>query len=193
MSAVIDQTFDPELPVEWIRPNPDNPNEGDEDSLNSSIDELGFYGAVLVRQVDEYEFELIGGEHRWRDRIKRGLTTIPAIIAHNVDDDAAMKMLLNDNEVTRRGQNNVAKLNKVLRGLESTKGVAFPADVLTGLAKHEAERTKGVVPNRDENPKQFEREYGIVISCADEGMQEKIYNQLLELGIDPEILRAVSI
>lgn len=193
MTAVIDQTFDPALPVEWIRPNPDNPNEGDEDSLNESIDELGFFGAILVRQVDEYEFELIGGEHRWLDRKKRGLTTIPAIIAHDVDDETAMKMLLSDNEVTRRGQNNVAKLNKVLRGLKSTKGTGFPADVLSGLEKHESERVKGTVPNRDANPKEFDREYGIVITCTDESMQEEIYNQLLELGIDPEILRAVSI
>ena len=192
------QTFDPALPIDQIRPNPNNPNEGDQATLEESIETLGFFGAILVRQVDEWEFELIGGEHRVRDRKARGIPTIPALIVHDVDDEHALKMLLSDNEVTRRGQNNVAKLNKVLRSLENTRGTGFPADVLAQLEAHEHERAKGArhasVPDREAAPKEFAREYGIVITCSDETHQEELYNKLLEtLELDPEKLRAVSI
>lgn len=190
------QTFDPALPIDQIRPNPHNPNEGDQATLEESIDTLGFFGAILVRQVGEFEFELIGGEHRVKNRKARGIPTIPALIVHDVDDEHALKMLLSDNEVTRRGQNNVAKLNKVLRLLPDTKGTGFPADILAQLEKHEEERASRhpAVPDRSASPKEFSREYGIVITCEDEGTQEELYTKLLEvLELDPEKIRAVSI
>lgn len=188
----LNQTYDPELPVEWIRANPLNPNEGDEASLTESIDEIGFFGAVLVRQTAEYEYELIGGEHRVKDRRARGIGTVPAIIVHDIDEEKALKALLADNEVTRRGSNNVAKLNKILRKLPDIRGTGFPADIEAQLAKHEDERRKGSVPEV-ENAREFPRQYGLVIECEDEATQEEMYNAVIGAGIDAELIRAVSI
>lgn len=191
--TAINQTYDPEMPVEWIRPNPLNPNEGDEASLVESIDEHGFVGAIMVRQVDEYEYELIGGEHRWKDRVARGIATIPAIILHDVDDVKALKLLLADNEVTRRGQNNTAKLNLVLRKLPDLRATGFPPDIAAQLEQHETERKKNAVPDVPE-AKEFPHEYAIIIHCDDEESQEKLYNQIAErLDVDLTRVRAASI
>lgn len=188
----VNQTYDPAMPVDWIVPHPDNPNEGDQKALEESIDELGFYGAILVRQIDEYEFQLLGGEHRWKDAIGRGEKTIPAIVLHDVDDDKALKVLLGDNEITRRGRYNQAKLAKVLRTLPDTRGTGFPPDILSQLEEHETNRAATAKELAD--AKQFAREYGIVIECEDEETQEALFNRLTsELGLDPRTLRAVSI
>lgn len=201
----MNQTYDEALPVDWIFPHPDNPNIGDREALAESIDELGFYGAILVRQLDEYEYQLLGGEHRWKETKERGGTSIPAFILHDVDDDAALKILLGDNEITRRGRYDHAKLNKVLTGLKSIRGTGFPPDVLQQLAEHEAERkaakaaeetpttNPGATKDEIANAAHFDRQYGIVINCADEAEQEGLYNRLVEIGVDPSTMRAVSI
>lgn len=185
------QTYDPAMPVEWIQPHPDNPNEGDQKALEESIDELGFYGAILVRQLDEFEYQILGGEHRWTDTKARGEETIPVLILHDVDDNEALKILLGDNEITRRGSYNHPKLKKILTALPDIRGTGFPADIMAQLEEHEDKRAATVDANRKDAV--FEREYGIVIECPDEETQEKVYNQLLEIGIDPNTLRAVSI
>lgn len=186
------QTYDPELPVEWIHPHPDNPNVGDEKALEESLDELGFFGAITVRQLDEYEYQIIAGEHRWRDRVKRGLSTIPAIIAHDVDDEKALKMLLVDNEVTRRGGYNNEKLVAALRKLPNTKGTGFPLDE---LEKHEEARAqKAADKAAAAKASEFVREYGIVITVPDEASQADLYQRLQdELDIAADSMRVVSI
>jgi predicted mannosyl-3-phosphoglycerate phosphatase (HAD superfamily) len=184
------QTYDPALPVEWIHPHPDNPNEGDEKALEESIDELGFFGAITVRQLDEYEFQIIGGEHRWKVTKAAGGTTIPAIIAHDVDDEKALKMLLVDNEITRRGKYNNEKLAAALRKLPNTRGTGFPMDALEA---HERQRAREAA-QEEQAAKEFAREYGVVITVASEAEQEALYEALQEkLGLEVGQLRVVSI
>lgn len=196
MSTSRPQTYDPAMPVDWITPHPDNPNEGDEKALEESIDELGFYGAILVRQIGEFEYQLLGGEHRWKDTKSRGKPTIPAIVLHDVSDDEALKILLGDNEVTRRGKYDHVRLTKVLRKLPDTKGTGFPEDILTQLAEHEAlrARAEGRKQTAEDIVKEFGREYGIVLTCESEDAQEQLFNEVVKLGLVPvENLRVVSI
>ena len=182
------QAYDPELQVDWVVPHPHNPNMGDEDALEESIDEVGFVGAILVRQIGEWQYELIAGEHRWKNRKKNKIETIPAIIAHDMSDEAALKLLLSDNEVTRRGRYDNEKLTKALRSLPNTRGTGFPLDA---LAKHEARRQRQeIIANP---PEQFVREYGVVVTCKTEVEQEELYNRLVGIGVDPEQMRVVSI
>lgn len=182
------QTYDPALPVDWIHPHPDNPNEGDEKALEESIDELGFFGAITVRQLDEYEFQIIGGEHRWKLTKARGETTIPAIIAHDVDDEKALKMLLVDNEITRRGKYNNEKLVNVIRKLPNTRGTGFPMDE---LAKHEKARADKIAAQK---AAEFKREYGVIVMVESEAEQEAMFNALQQkLEIPATSLRVVSI
>jgi ParB family chromosome partitioning protein len=72
-----------EVPVNSIRPNPQQPREHfDEESLAAladSIREVGLLQPVLVRQQGD-DYELIAGERRWRAARRVGMHTIPAII-----------------------------------------------------------------------------------------------------------------
>jgi ParB family chromosome partitioning protein len=73
-----------ELPLDRIRPNPNQPRLNVErtalDQLANSIRQTGILQPVLVRSVGHEEFELIAGERRWRAAQIAELPTIPAII-----------------------------------------------------------------------------------------------------------------
>jgi ParB family chromosome partitioning protein len=73
-----------ELPVERIRPNPEQPRrrfDPDElERLAQSIRQHGVLQPVVVRRADD-GFELVVGERRWRAAKLAGRTTVPAVVA----------------------------------------------------------------------------------------------------------------
>lgn len=73
-----------EVPVDGIKPNPDQPrNRFDDDTLEelaASIEEVGVLQPVVVSRDQDGALFLIAGERRWRAAKKAGLTTIPAVV-----------------------------------------------------------------------------------------------------------------
>ena len=73
-----------ELPIERIRPNPEQPRRrfdpAELERLADSIRRHGVLQPVVVRAVDD-GYELVVGERRWRAAQAAGLTTIPAVVA----------------------------------------------------------------------------------------------------------------
>jgi ParB family chromosome partitioning protein len=105
MEPAVDQALRPvhgayfaEIPVTAIRPNPRQPREVfDEDAmaeLVQSVQEVGLLQPVVVRAVDDGEFELVMGERRWRATREAGLDTIPAIVRETGDDALLRDALL---------------------------------------------------------------------------------------------------
>lgn len=78
-----------ELTTASIRPNPNQPRERfDEEALvelAASIAEMGVLQPVLVRPIEDEQYELIAGERRWRATQRAGLSTIPAIVRTTSD------------------------------------------------------------------------------------------------------------
>ncbi len=72
-----------DIPVNKIRPNPDNPRlafrQGELDELQESIRQYGIQVPIAVFKRGN-EFVLIDGERRWRCASKLNLKTIPALI-----------------------------------------------------------------------------------------------------------------
>jgi ParB family chromosome partitioning protein len=73
-----------ELPIERIRPNPEQPRRrfdpAELERLAASIRHHGILQPVVVRAVDD-GYELVVGERRWRAAQAAGRTTIPAVVA----------------------------------------------------------------------------------------------------------------
>ncbi len=73
-----------ELPVELIKPNPNQPRTKiDADSLAglaSSIEANGVVQPLLVRPLPDGSYELIAGERRWQAAQKAGLAKVPAVV-----------------------------------------------------------------------------------------------------------------
>lgn len=83
-----------------IEPNAFQPREEfDEEELEglaASIGEVGLLQPVVVRRIDEYRYELIAGERRWRAAQRAGLSEIPAIVKE-ADDQAALEQAVVEN------------------------------------------------------------------------------------------------
>jgi ParB family chromosome partitioning protein len=92
-----------EIPVEEIRPNPDQPRKRfDDDALRSladSIRERGVLQPIIVRPSANGGFELIAGERRWRAARLAGQPRIHALIDASVESAGSLELALIENVV----------------------------------------------------------------------------------------------
>jgi ParB/RepB/Spo0J family partition protein len=88
------------IDVTRITPNPEQPRLAMEqeslDELAASIREHGVLQPILVRPLEDGEFQLIAGERRWRASMAAGLATIPALV-EEIDDDTALEISIIEN------------------------------------------------------------------------------------------------
>ena len=81
------------LPIELIRPNPDQPRktitESELEALSESIAEKGVVQPILVRPLkgEDEAYEIVAGERRWRAAQKARLHEIPALVRELTDKE----------------------------------------------------------------------------------------------------------
>lgn len=89
-----------EIPLDAIRPGPNDRVKFDEKSLRELADSIGEHGLaqpITVRRKsgrDGQGFEIVAGERRWRACKLAGMKTIPAFVRRLNDEQAAAIMLL---------------------------------------------------------------------------------------------------
>jgi ParB family chromosome partitioning protein len=123
-----------ELPVETIKPNPNQPRTKiDPESLAAlaaSIEANGVVQPLLVRPMPDGSYELIAGERRWRAAQAAGLAKVPAVVR--------------DRELAERLQ--VALIENMVREdlnpVDEARACAALVDEL-GLSKEELARRVG--------------------------------------------------
>lgn len=185
----IDGNHDP------LREHPENPNKGDVDTIDESIEVNGWYGAVTAQKSTGY---IIAGNHRYRTAKARGATEIP-VIWKDVDDEAALRILLVDNQSARKAQMDEEKLTAVLESLESLSGTGYD-EILHPLEEQiEAEREEEPLaippagdpmvrpPSADGGPvpsvpaDKYTPSWGIMVVCESEEDQEWVHGQISEI------------
>lgn len=79
-----DQATYQEVPIDGIKPNPDQPRSRFDDEalaeLAASIAEVGVLQPIVLSRNEDGALFLIAGERRWRAARKAGLDTIPAVV-----------------------------------------------------------------------------------------------------------------
>ncbi len=87
-----------ELPIKSVRPNARQPrqvfNEDDLAELVHSLKEVGLLQPVVVRRVEDGQYELVMGERRWRAAQQAGFTHLPAIVRDTEDHSMLRDALL---------------------------------------------------------------------------------------------------
>lgn len=87
-----------ELPLNQLQPGRYQPRKDfqDEDMSNliQSIREKGIIQPLLVRPLDQGNYEIIAGERRWRAAKIIGLEEVPVIIRHDNDQEALETALI---------------------------------------------------------------------------------------------------
>lgn len=111
----ISQRFE-EWPLGKLQPHPENPNVANVAILEESLDSHGFYGALIVQESTGF---VLAGNHRLAALKAKGAEKVPVLVL-DVDDEEALRILRVDNESTRQGSNNQARLRVILERLSET-------------------------------------------------------------------------
>ncbi|SYG02566.1 Probable chromosome-partitioning protein parB [Klebsiella pneumoniae] len=109
-----------QVEVGRLRPNPWNTNSvgaQNFEKLKGSIEKLGFFKPILARELDGGQFEILGGEHRWRAAMEQGISTVPVISVGKISDLVAKQMSLVDNE--RYGEDDQVALQRLIEEIQS--------------------------------------------------------------------------
>jgi ParB-like chromosome segregation protein Spo0J len=125
-------------PTENFSPHPENNNNGDIDEIDTSIEINGMYRPIMVQDSTGY---ILAGNHTWMALAGRGAQRVP-VIRLDVDDDAALRILLGDNYIAAKAIRDNAATVKLLARLSATDrgllGTGYTADDLT-VIRHLAE------------------------------------------------------
>jgi hypothetical protein len=93
---LVNQEFDPAIPLADLTDHPDNPRRGDDKAVADSVNANGFYGAILVQKSTG---RVLAGHTRLRVARADGATSVPGIWL-DVDDAQARRILLADNRTS---------------------------------------------------------------------------------------------
>jgi len=116
---IVDQEFDPAIPVDKIHQHPENPRRGDDQSVGESIARNGFFGAILVQRSTG---AVIAGNTRYRVMVEEGHDTIPGFWV-DADDETATRILLADNRTSDLAFYDDEALFGLLKGLVESEGL----------------------------------------------------------------------
>ena len=87
-----------ELPVELIKPNPDQPRTKFDPealaALAASIEVSGVVQPLLVRPLHDGSYELVAGERRWRAAQQAGLEKVPAVVRDQAETERLQAALI---------------------------------------------------------------------------------------------------
>jgi ParB family transcriptional regulator, chromosome partitioning protein len=87
-----------EVPVELIRPNPDQPRSridaGAIRDLATSVAVAGIVQPLILRPLADGSYELIAGERRWRAAQEAGLDRVPAVVRDQQDAERLQTALV---------------------------------------------------------------------------------------------------
>jgi len=99
-----------------LKPNPWNPNVVDpinQLKLEASIAKDGIKRPIVVRELDNGDLEIIGGQHRTYAAVALGLNKVPVINRGRITDAQAKKETLIDN--FRYGTDDVFRFSELLQ------------------------------------------------------------------------------
>ncbi|SDY38974.1 chromosome partitioning protein, ParB family [Jannaschia faecimaris] len=95
-------SLDQMMPIEKIRPNPEQPrrsfDEGDLSDLAASISQKGVIQPLIVRPDPGRpgDFQIVAGERRWRAAQRAGLHEVP-VVRRDMDDTEVLEIAIIEN------------------------------------------------------------------------------------------------
>jgi ParB family chromosome partitioning protein len=123
-----------ELPVELIKPNPNQPRTHFDPealaALAASIEASGVVQPLLVRPLHDGSYELVAGERRWRAAQEAGLKKVPAVVRDQAEAERLQAALIEN------------MVREDLNPVEEARACAALVDDL-GLSKEELARRVG--------------------------------------------------
>jgi hypothetical protein len=107
------------VPLRKLSLHPRNPRQGDVGAIHQSIEEHGFYGALVVQRSTGY---VLAGNHRLQAAQHHGAKKVPVIWV-DVSDEQALRILLADNRATDLAHYDSPGLAELLQELAEGPGL----------------------------------------------------------------------
>lgn len=129
----VTQRFVAEMPIAELIPHPQNPNRGNIGAISESISANGYFGAAGYQRSTK---RILFGNHRVEAARLAGAEFVPALEI-DVDDEAALKIMLVDNRSATFAENDKELLADILQHLSATQhaldGTGFTPEYLDEL------------------------------------------------------------
>jgi hypothetical protein len=112
------------VPIDTVKPWPDNPRSGDLAALKESIRKNGFYQPIVVQKTTGF---VLAGNHRLQALQEMGATEVPVVIV-DVDDIQAKRLALVDNRTSDLAFYDDQQLFKLLQDMveqDSLEGTGY--------------------------------------------------------------------
>lgn len=106
------------VPISMLEPNPWNTNRvapENEAKLDASVQRLGIFKPIVVREIAGGKFQILGGEHRWGAAQRLGFDSVPIVNLGKITDRQAKEVGLADNG--RYGDDDTLQLAGLLKEL----------------------------------------------------------------------------
>lgn len=105
------------MPINKLKPHPKNPNTGDVDSIQESLDESGMYRPIVFNKRNGY---IAAGHHTWLAARKSGWSEIGVVVI-DVDDAAHKRIMIADNATAARAERDDRIMAELLAELKSSE------------------------------------------------------------------------
>jgi len=189
MAEVINDGASEMVPVGKLKLHPRNVNQGDLGRIDESVEENGFYGALVVQKSTGH---VLVGNHRLKAARAKKIKQVPVIYV-DVDDDRAMRILLADNRTARLGYDDEAALKDVLTEMATTtglQGTGYDGDDLDELIAKLGDdgHPYGQVSPEGQEGIDYLPQFGVIVMCEDEAEQERRYNELQAMGLTVRVV-----
>lgn len=119
---VLEQEYVVDFPMAELAEYPGNPRRGDVEAISESLDENGFYGAIVV---DRDTKQILAGNHRYKAMLVAEASSIPVFLVKTDDPDHARRVNLGDNAYGAKGTTDDEALLESLKQLTSLAGSGY--------------------------------------------------------------------
>ena len=179
-----------ELALKDVVPYARNPrnNKASVDKVAASIKEFGFKQPIVV----DSEMVIIAGHTRYLAAKKLKLKKVPVVIATDLTPIQVKAYRLADNRTHEESQWDEELLALELEELNRAEDFNIE---LTGFDKKELEQylhiesgMEGEADTADDDEGNYKEQYGVIVVCDDEAMQEEIYTTLTAQGYNCKVV-----
>lgn len=168
-----------------LHPNPRNWRthpRPQHDALRGVLAEVGFADALLARQRDDGELELIDGHLRAETTPDQ---MVPVLVL-DVSADEAAKILATHDPLAAMAGVDAGKLDELLRDIH------FESDAVADMLLNVGDRTDvsqdDEQPGRANDEQSLKESYQVVVDCGDEQAQREVYQRMSNEGYKCRIL-----
>ncbi len=178
-----------ELALKDVIPYARNPrnNKASVDKVAASIKEFGFKQPIVV----DSEMVIIAGHTRYLAAKKLKLKKVPVVVAKDLTPAQVKAYRIADNRTHEDSTWDEEMLALELEEINKTDELDI---ALTGFDKKELEQYLHLEsvpddePDEPEDDDHYKEQYGVIVVCDDEDMQEEVYAKLKEQGYNCKVV-----